>query len=145
MNMTTFSSEIPGRFPSRDMEYAVWIHGTFPAMEIRAIPAQHKPYPTLTEAARTQAVYTYTNTTGTVVGFYSPVYFTQLDVVGFHLHFISDDRQAGGHILDFTVPENTTVDYDITPGFTMILPTNGTFTSVNLSQDVSSDLEKVER
>ena len=145
MNLTVFSSEIPDRFPSKNLEYAVRIHGTFPTMEVRAIPAQHKPYPALTDAAKTQSVYTYTNTTGTVVGFYSPVYFTQLDVVGFHLHYISDDRQTGGHILDFTVPENTPVDYDITPGFTMVLPTNGTFTSVNLSQDVSSDLEKVER
>jgi acetolactate decarboxylase len=145
MNLTIFSSDMADSLPSRNMEYAVRIHGTFPTMKVRAIPAQHKPYPTLADAAKTQAVYTYTNTTGTVVGFYSPVYFAQLDVVGFHLHFISDDRQTGGHILDFTVPENTTVEYDITPVFTMVLPTNGTFTSVNLSQDVSSDLEKVER
>jgi acetolactate decarboxylase len=145
MNLTTFFSEMAGRLPSPNMEYAVRMHGTFPTMKVRAIPTQHKPYPTLTDAAKTQAIYTYTNTTGTVVGFYTPVFFTQLDVVGFHLHFISDDRHTGGHILDFTVPENTMVEYDITPGFTMVLPTNGTFTTVNLSQDVSSDLEKVEK
>ena len=115
-------------------------------MKVRAIPAQHKPYPTLTEAAKTQSVYTYTNTTGTVVGFYTPVFFTQLDVVGFHLHFISDDRQTGVTSSTLRYRKTHTVEYDITPGFTMtVLPTNGTFTSVNLSQDLSSDLEKVER
>jgi acetolactate decarboxylase len=145
MNLTTFSSEIAGSLPSRNMVYAIRVHGTFPVMEVRAIPAQQKPYPALADAAKTQVVSTYTNTTGTVVGFYSPVFFSQLDVVGFHLHFISDDRDTGGHILDFTVPENTTVEYDMIPVFTMVLPTNGSFTSINLTQDVSIDLEKAEK
>ncbi len=86
-------------------------------MKVRAIPAQQKPYPTLTDAAKNQSVYTYADTTGTVVGFYTPVFFKGLNVAGYHLHFISDDRQTGGHILDFTVPANTTVEYDITPAF----------------------------
>jgi acetolactate decarboxylase len=145
MNMTVFSSEMATSIPSQNMIYAVRMHTTFPVMKVRAIPAQHKPYPTLTEASKNQSVYTYTNTTGTVVGFYTPVFFRGLNVAGYHLHFISDDRMTGGHILDFAVPANTTVEYDITPGFAMGLPTSGDFTGVNLSQDLSSDLEKVEK
>jgi acetolactate decarboxylase len=145
MNMSVFSSEMAGRIPSQNMVYAVRMHGTFPLMKVRAIPAQHKPYPTLTEASKNQSVYTYTNTTGTALGFFTPVFFKGLNVPGYHLHFISDDRQTGGHILDFTVPANTTVEYDITPEFAMGLPTSGDFTGVNLSQDLSSALEKVEK
>jgi acetolactate decarboxylase len=145
MNMTIFSSNMEGSIPSRNMIYAVRMHGTFPSMTVRAIPAQHKPYPTLTVAAKNQSVYTYTNTTGTVVGFYTPAFFSGINVAGFHLHFISDDRKTGGHILDFSVPVNTSVDYDITPGFTMALPTSGDFTGADLSQDLSGDLAKVER
>ena len=145
MNFSVFSSTMAGRLPTENMIYAVRIHGTFPTMTVRAIPAQHRPYPTLAEAAKNQSVYRYSNTTGTVVGFYTPAFFSGINVAGYHLHFISDDRQTGGHILDFTVPPNTTIGYDITPEFTMVLPTSGDFTGVNLSQDLSTDLAKIER
>jgi len=145
MNMSVFSSTMAGMLPTGNMVYAVQMHGTFPSMKVRAIPAQHKPYPTLTEAAKNQSVYTYSDATGTVVGFYTPVFFKGLNVAGYHLHFISDDRKTGGHILDLTVPANTTVEYDITPGFAMTLPTSGEFTGIDLSQDLSGNLAKIEK
>jgi acetolactate decarboxylase len=145
MNFSEFSSTMAAGLPSQNVIYAVQMHGTFPVMKVRAIPAQHKPYPTLTEAAKNQSVFTYDNATGTVVGFYTPSFFKGLNVAGFHLHFISDDRRTGGHILDFVVPVNTTVEYDITPGFTMALPTSGSFTGVDLTKDLSADLAKVEQ
>jgi acetolactate decarboxylase len=145
MNLSVFSSTMADKLPTGNMVYAVRVHGTFPAMKVRAIPAQQKPYPTLAEASKNQAVYTFSDTTGTVVGFYTPVFFKGINVVGYHLHFISDDRKTGGHILDLTVPENTMVEYDITPGFAMALPTSGDFTGVDLSQDLSGDLAKIEK
>jgi acetolactate decarboxylase len=145
MNFSVFSYTMSSQLPSQNMVYAVRMHGTFPFMKVRAIPAQHKPYPTLAEAAKNQSVYTYHDTMGTVVGFYTPVFFRGLNVEGYHLHFISDDRQAGGHILDFTVPGNTAVEYDITPEFKMVLPTSGAFTGVDLSQDLTGELAKVEK
>ncbi len=145
MNFTVFSYEMAGQLPSPNMIYGVRMHGTFPIMKVRAIPAQQKPYPTLTEASQNQSVFTYSNTTGTIVGFYTPVFFSGLNVPGYHLHFISDDRKTGGHILDFTVPERMTVEYDITPEFDMVLPTSGAFTGIDLSQDLSGDLEKIEK
>jgi acetolactate decarboxylase len=145
MNLSVFTSTMEKRLPTGNMIYAVRMHGTFPLMKVRAIPAQHEPYPTLTEAAKNQSVYTYSDTTGTIVGFYTPVFFKGINVAGYHLHFISDDHTTGGHILDFTVPPNTTVEYDITPGFTMGLPTSGDFTGTDLSKDLSSDLAKIEK
>jgi len=144
MNFSTFSTVMAGHLPTQNMVYAVRMHGTFPFMKVRAIPAQQKPYPTLSEAAANQSVYVFTNTTGWVAGCYMPVFFEGLNVVGYHLHFISDDRQTGGHILDFIVPEDTSVEYDITPDFTMILPTSGDFTRVDLSQDLSEELAGIE-
>jgi acetolactate decarboxylase len=144
MNFSVFSKDMSARLPSQNMIYAVRVHDTFPWMKVRAIPAQQKPYPTLTEAAKNQSVYTYTNTTGTLVGVYMPLFFDGLNVPGYHLHFLSDDHQTGGHILDFVVPANTTVEYDITPKFEMLLPTSGAFTGVNLSQDLSKELVRVE-
>jgi acetolactate decarboxylase len=144
MNFSVFSKDMSVRLPSQNMIFAVKVHGTFPWMKVRAIPAQQKPYPTLAEAAKNQSVYTYTDTTGTLVGVYMPLFFDGLNVPGYHLHFLSDDHQTGGHILDFVVPANTKVEYDITPKFEMLLPTSGAFTGVNLSQDLSKELARVE-
>jgi acetolactate decarboxylase len=144
MNFSAFSLAMTDSLPTGNMVYAVRMHGTFPSMKVRAIPAQQKPYPTLSEAAANQSVYTYTDATGSVVGVYMPVFFEGLNVVGYHLHFISDDRQTGGHILDFTVPGDTVVEYDITPEFTMMLPTSGDFTEVDLSQDLTEELAGIE-
>ena len=144
MNFSEFSTEMNTRLPSQNMIYAVRMQGTFTHMKVRAIPAQQKPYPTLTDAAKNQSVYTYTDARGTVVGFYTPVFFKGINVAGYHLHFISDDWHTGGHILDFEVPVNTAVEYDITPEFEMLLPTSGAFIGVDLSQDLSQGLARVE-
>jgi acetolactate decarboxylase len=145
LNFTTFTSTMAERLPTRNMVYAVRMHGTFPFLKVRSIPVQERPYPTLTEAAQHQVVSTWSNSTGTVVGFYTPSFFTGLNVAGYHLHFLSDDRQSGGHILDFTMPEGTLVEYDITPEFDMLLPTSGPFIGVDLSQNLSEELAHIER
>jgi acetolactate decarboxylase len=145
MNLSVFSSSMADNLPTGNMVYAVRMHGTFPSMKVRAIPAQQKPYPTLTDASKNQSVYTYNGTTGTIIGFYTPVFFKGINVAGYHLHYLSDDHTTGGHILDFTLPAHTTVEYDITPGFAMGLPTSGDFTGVDLTKDLSADLAKVEK
>jgi acetolactate decarboxylase len=145
MNISEFSQAMEGALPTKNMVYAVRLNGTFPSMKVRAIPAQEKPYPTLPEAASNQSVFQYTDCSGTVVGFYTPAFFKGLNVAGYHLHFISNDRKTGGHILDMTVPAGTVVEYDITPGFAMALPMSGGFTDVDLSQDLSGELAKVEK
>ena len=145
MNLSEFTSVMETQLPTGNMIYAVRMHGTFPSMKVRARPPQGKPYPTLSEAAKNQSVYTYTGTTGTIVGFYTPVFFRSVNVPGYHLHYLSDDHETGGHILDMTVPPATTVEYDITPGFAMALPTSGDFTGIDLSRDLTEELAKVER
>lgn len=145
MNVSVFSTKMSARLPSSNMVYAVKIHNTFPLVKVRAIPAQKKPYPTLADASKTQSVYTYSDTPGTIIGFYTPVFFKGLNVPGYHLHFIADDHLTGGHILEVAIPANSTIEYDVTPGFAMALPTSGAFTGADLSQDQSAALAKVEQ
>jgi acetolactate decarboxylase len=145
MNSSAFTSTMEKRLPTGNMIYAVKMHGTFPTMKVRAPHAQKEPYPTLPEALKNQSVYTYSGTTGTILGFYTPVFFKGVNVPGYHLHYLSDDHTTGGHIIDFTVPAGTTVEYDITPQFAMAIPTSGAFTGIDLSQDLSKELAKVEK
>jgi acetolactate decarboxylase len=145
MNLTTLTALISQKLPSKNMIYAVRIHGTFPSVTARSIPAQQKPYPTLAEASKNQSVFTYTNLTGTVVGYYLPDFMKGLNMPGYHLHFISDDGKSGGHILDFISPENTGIDLDLTPSLTTTLPNTTSFSAIDLSKDTSADLARVER
>lgn len=86
---------------------AIKLTGSFSHMHVRAVPKQTKPYPRLVEAARVQPEYKQQNIKGTVVGFYTPQLFQGAAAAGFHLHFLSDDQQFGGHILDFTLAKGT--------------------------------------
>ncbi len=100
---------------------AVRVHGTFDSVTFRSVPRQEKPYPTLAEALKGQTVFTLTNVSGTLVGFVCPPYVGGVNVPGWHLHFIADDRTAGGHLLSFT-SRDLEVSLDETDQFFMILP-----------------------
>jgi acetolactate decarboxylase len=145
MNFTGLTAEISKKLPSKNMIYAVRVHGTFPSVTVRSIPAQQKPYPTLADAAKNQSVFTYTNVKGTIVGFYLPDLMKGLNMPGYHLHFISDDRMSGGHLLDFTSPAGAAVELDLTPSIATTLPNTTSFSETDLSRDTSADIAKVER
>ncbi len=143
-NLTELSSQIDRYLPSRNVFYALRIDGTFPYVKTRSVPSQEKPFPCLADAVKNQSVFNFTNVTGSVVGLWAPDFVKGLNVPGYHLHFITEDRKAGGHILEIQVA-NATVQVDITPGFAMELPTSGDFYSVDLSGDLQEELEKIEK
>jgi acetolactate decarboxylase len=143
-NFTELSSQLDRELPSRNVFYAIRIEGTFPYVKTRSIPEQVKPYPRLADAAKTQSVFEMHNVTGTVVGVWAPDFVKSLNVPGYHLHFITEDRKSGGHILDIAVDE-AEAWVDVTGGFAMELPTTGDFYGVDLTQDLQEELEKVEK
>ncbi|MHC1631895.1 MAG: acetolactate decarboxylase [Methanotrichaceae archaeon] len=143
-NYTQFGEELGACFPSMNMFYAVKIEGNFPYMKTRSVPGQEKPYPKLVDVVEDQTVFEFQNVSGTVVGFWSPEFVKGVNVPGYHLHFLTDDKKAGGHILDFQL-DDSEVEVDLTSDFFMILPTEGDFYSVDLTQDLHSELEKVEK
>ncbi|AMB99772.1 hypothetical protein AWM75_07255 [Aerococcus urinaehominis] len=96
---------LPEMFASKNLFHAVMIKGTFTDVTVRAVPKQDRPYPRLIEASQNQALFSEATTQGTVMGFYTPEIFANVAAPGFHLHFISDDRQFGGHLFDFNLTD----------------------------------------
>ena len=135
---------LKGLLPTENIFYAFKIDGTFSYMQTRSVPGQEKPYPPLVDVTADQVVFDFTDVVGTIVGFYSPVYTDGVGVAGYHLHFLTDDLDAGGHILNFTVEEATAyVDY--TPDFYLILPGEGSdFYDADFSQQNLDDIDKAE-
>ena len=143
-NFTELSRQLDEELPSRNAFYAMRIDGTFPYIKTRSVPKQGKPYPRLADAVKNQSVFEFHNATGTVVGIWAPEFSEGLNVPGYHFHFITEDRKAGGHILDLQVDE-AEAKVDITAGFAMQLPTTGDFYNVDLTQDLQSELETIEK
>ena len=124
--------------------YMIKAEGSFSSMQVRSELPQTKPYKPLAEVLETdQTFFNYENIKGTVVGLYCPEYMNDLNAVGWHFHFISDDKKAGGHILDLSADE-INVSIDPTDQFAMILPDNEMFNNFDLTIDQSDDIKKVE-
>ncbi len=114
-----FRSLLEARFRDKPVFYAIRAHGAFDFIRVRSCDKQQKPYPPLAEATRYQHEYTYRNTRGTLVGFWTPPFVPgSIGVPGFHLHFLSDDRSQGGHVLDFAAPR-LALALDATPRITI--------------------------
>ena len=82
---------------------AVRVDGIFDEVRTRTVQRQVRPFPALTEAAKHQAEKVFTNVEGTLAGFRSPAYAQGIGVAGFHLHFLRQDKEAGGHALDYQI------------------------------------------
>ena len=82
---------------------AIQIAGVFDTVTTRTVQRQVKPFPPLITAAEHESVKAFKDVKGTLVGFRTPSFAQGIGVAGFHLHFLREDKQAGGHVLDFTL------------------------------------------
>jgi acetolactate decarboxylase len=80
--------------------HAVRVEGYFRYVKTRSVPRQRKPYPPLVEAVKHQPTFEFREVGGSLVGFRFPDYVQGLNVSGYHFHFITEARSAGGHLLE---------------------------------------------
>jgi acetolactate decarboxylase len=121
LNFSELTGYISSLLPTESAIYAIKIHGNYDYAKTRSVPMQIKPYLPLTEAIKNQTVFTLNNVSATAVGFWFPSSMDGVDFIGYHLHFITDDYNAGGHLLDCIV-RNATVELDCIQKFVMTLP-----------------------
>lgn len=86
---------------------AVRVDGEFDHVELRSVARQNPPYPPLSEVVAHQTRWDASGVTGTLLGFRFPDASAGVEVPGYHLHFLSDDRQTGGHVLSLTLARGT--------------------------------------
>jgi acetolactate decarboxylase len=101
--------------------YAIKVHGFFDFAQTRSVPIQTKPYPNLSEAVKNQTIFDLNEVEGTMAGFFFPTSMNGIDYVGYHLHFLTDDHTAGGHLLECVI-KNATVEIDQTNDYHLLLP-----------------------
>ena len=130
--------------PTKNIFYAIKIEGVFKYIKTRSVPGQNKPYPLLVEVVKNQSIFELHNVKGTIAGFWCPSYVEGVNVPGYHLHFITEDRKAGGHLLDCRL-QNARLDIDYTSEFYMALLKSDEFYKTDLTQKKQKELERVER
>ncbi|OGW37194.1 MAG: alpha-acetolactate decarboxylase [Nitrospirae bacterium RBG_13_39_12] len=130
--------------PTKNIFYAIKFEGLFSYIKVRSAPRQNKPYPPLVDAVKDQTVFEFYNVRGMIVGFRLPDYMKGLNVPGYHFHFITEDRKAGGHLLECII-QNATAELDYTTGLYMVLPEHDAFYRTDLSEDRQKELENIER
>lgn len=127
MTYQQLQQQIDAQLPTSNLPYAIRLQGTFPTLKVRSVPKQTPPYRPLSEVvSEQQRVFELQNVRGTLVGFRLPQYLKDVNVAGYHFHFITGDRKAGGHLLDGAFL-NPVVDVEMLQDWQIKLPHNTAF------------------
>jgi acetolactate decarboxylase len=118
--------------PGANEPYAIRLHGKFPYIKIRSVPPQSQPYPPLDAVIAQQVTWERKDISGTLVGYWFPQYLSSLNAPGYHLHFISDDRQVAGHMLEGSL-DGATVDIEYLDQVTLRIPQTPGFAGADLN------------
>ncbi len=124
--------------------HVVRIDGEFDKVDARSEAPYRSHHVTLKEMlARTQKAFIFENIRGTLVGVYFPDYMDGINMPGWHLHFLSDDRTKGGHVFDVAIREGT-AKVDKISNIFINLPKEAAFDTYSLKQDLQAEIKSVE-
>lgn len=126
-----------------DSSCAFRVDGEFELVVARSVPRQLPPYRPLAEVVADQHMFELRELEGTLVGFRFPDYAQGLEVAGHHLHFISADREHGGHVLEARLREGT-ASFDVAAELHVELPPGVELDSAQLDASTQEALDRVE-
>lgn len=121
---------------TQNLFYAVRLDGHFEHLRTRAACKASSGTP-LKEMH--QSVFDFAAIDGTLVGFWTPTYARSLNVPGWHLHFLSDDRTHGGHLLDCRAT-NIPARIQHLADVRIAIPETAAFLHSDLTRDSSDEL-----
>jgi acetolactate decarboxylase len=128
---------------SDNVFYAFRVEGWFSLVKTRVMKAVPEGT-TLKTAASGQEEFLFENLKGTLVGLWSPGFAGSFSVPGYHFHFLSTDRQRGGHVLECKALD-VTVRGCAMNEMHVSLPETEEFLKADLTRDPQDDLRRAER
>ena len=144
LGFNQFTEYIDNSIPTKNIFYLIILEGDFDYIKTRSVPIQEKPYVPLVKAIEGQRFFEFKNVRGTLVGFRIPDYVGNMNVPGYHFHFLTEDKKAGGHVLDLKI-HNQVVYIDYTPQFFMTSPENEDFYKLNSNEDREEEIRIIEK
>jgi len=143
LSYADFQNWLLGLLPSPNILYALRMEGHFSNLRVRSVPKQES-YRPLVDVAREQSVFTFKDIEGTLAGFYTPSFIGALNVPGLHLHFLSADRQQGGHLLECQ-PTEVRLGLQMISSLELALPMSLDYLTWDFCRDTRADLSKAEK
>jgi acetolactate decarboxylase len=141
-NMEALRKMVDDRAQNQNVFCAVRATGFFSYVKTHALPIQSKPYRPVSEVVKSCPQFEMKNVSGTIVGFRSPPYVRGINDPGYHLHFLSEDKTQGGHLLAFDMEQGECA-VDICGNHLVILPEEGAaLADVDLSKDLVKAFEE---
>jgi acetolactate decarboxylase len=128
---------------SGNIFYAIRLDGFFKHVRTRAVNPP-EPGTRLVDAAKAQSEFNFADIEGTLVGLWSPGFSSAFSVAGYHLHFLSADRQHGGHLLDVAAGA-LRLRVEALTDFHLALPESETFLKADLSKNTAEELAYAEQ
>lgn len=141
-SLAALTTAVDGMRDSSNLFFAVRVDGHFDAVHVRAA-CRTAPGVPLAVATEHQSEFELGAIDGTMVGFWSPPYASGMEIAGYHLHFLTDDRSAGGHVLDCRGC-NLRVRVEEESDVHLALPDTAAFRGADLTRDPTSDLDRAE-
>jgi acetolactate decarboxylase len=118
LDYAAFKNLLDRLMPSENVFSAIRIDGEFSTIRVWSVPKQEAPRP-ISEVK--PAVFEYHDVKGTLAGFYTPRFIKSFLNPGYHLHFLTEDRQHGGH-LDQCRLNRLSISLQIIPRMELNLP-----------------------
>ncbi len=141
---TRLTQKIEEQFGLNSM-HVIRIDGTFAKVDARSeapYRSHHVPLKTILDS--NQTAFVFENIKGTLVGVYFPDFMDGINMPGWHLHFISDDRKKGGHVFDVSITEGI-VQLDKIARIEIELPKDAAFDTYSLKNASEDEIKKVEK
>ena len=139
-----FQAIVDGLAPSPNHFCALRVDGVFEQVRTRTVPRQEAPYKPMLEAVEAQPIFDFESVGGTLIGFRSPDYVQGINVAGYHIHFITDDRSGGGHVLDYRI-RGGRLQLGLLTQLRVELPTDAHFMRADLTPaDLHAAIHQVE-
>lgn len=124
--------------------YAIHIKGNFSYIKTRAFPpVSKKPYLSLADMLDKQHFFEFNNIKGDLVGYRLPSFMEGAHISGYHFHFLSDKKDAGGHIIDLKT-DGITIEIDKLDSYTVDIPQNTDFAHFDFKKDRKEEIKSVE-
>lgn len=140
---TKLTDRLDGMRRTENLFYAVRIEGRFARVRTRAACKAASGI-SLVKATSHQAEFEFADVNGTLVGFWTPSYARTLNIAGWHLHFVTDDRTGGGHLLDCRA-DGLLARVQELADVRIAMPETAAFLQADLSRDPTRDLDVAER
>ena len=125
--------------------HVIQIHGTFEKIYARSELPYRAHHVTLKDMLDiTQTSFEFSNIRGSLVGVYYPDYMDGINAAGWHLHFVNDERNKGGHVYEIKMTsgkvrlaKKTRIDIQ--------LPKDPAFDTYSLKSASKDEIKQVEQ